>query len=79
VVATGLGGKATDPARTGLAVRRDPMAPLRLFTLECAILAAFVPRVLPTTFNEQTHVQTPQPLTIGEESIPIGSIKKRKD
>jgi hypothetical protein len=51
VIATGLGGKATDAARAWLAVDGQPITTLRLFTLERAIFAAFVPLVMPATFN----------------------------
>jgi hypothetical protein len=50
VIAASLGSKATDTTWAGLAVSRDPVATLRLFTLERAVLAAFVPFVLPATF-----------------------------
>ncbi|MNF99633.1 hypothetical protein D3C84_825410 [compost metagenome] len=51
VITTRLGCKTADTARPGLTVSGDPVATLRLFTLERAVLAAFVPFVLPATFN----------------------------
>ena len=51
VIAASLGSKATDTTWAGLAVSRDPVATLRLFTLERAVLAAFVPLVLPAAIH----------------------------
>ncbi|MNS43650.1 hypothetical protein D3C72_760620 [compost metagenome] len=51
MIATRLGSKTTDTARAGLAVSGDPVATLRLLTLERAVLAAFVPLVLPAAIH----------------------------
>jgi len=51
VITTGLGRKATDTGRARLAVGGQPVTTLRLFTLERTVLAAFVPLVMPATFN----------------------------
>ncbi|MNY24419.1 hypothetical protein D3C86_1581310 [compost metagenome] len=51
MIATGLGRKAADTARARLAIGGHPVATLRLFTLKRAVLAAFVPLVLPATFD----------------------------
>ncbi|MNG26688.1 hypothetical protein D3C84_1117070 [compost metagenome] len=50
MIATGLGGKTTDTGRAWLAVGGQPVATLRLFTLERAVLA-FIPLILPAAFD----------------------------
>ncbi|MNP51773.1 hypothetical protein D3C76_1461200 [compost metagenome] len=50
VIAPWRSGETTDTTRARLAVSGDPVATLRLFALERAVLA-FVPLVLPATFN----------------------------
>ena len=51
VITTGLGRKAADTRRSRLAVGRDPVTALRLFALKRAVLAAFVPLVLPAALD----------------------------
>ncbi|MNK76340.1 hypothetical protein D3C87_959070 [compost metagenome] len=51
VIAPGLGRKTADAGGSRLAVCGQPVATLRLFTLERAVLAAFVPLVLPAAIH----------------------------
>ena len=61
----------------GAAVGGNPMAALRLLTLETAVLA-FIPLVLPAALDQQTHLDLLSLVNVGDESMPIGSNKKRK-
>jgi hypothetical protein len=51
MIAPCLGRKATHTARTWRAVGGHPVATLRLFALERAVLAAFVPLVVPAALD----------------------------
>ena len=52
VITPGFSAKTAFAVGAGLAVSRDPVAALRLFALERAVLAAFVPLVLSVAIYE---------------------------
>ncbi len=57
VVAAGFGLEAADAGRTGAAVDGDPVAERRVLAHEAAAgRLGRIPDVLPSTFNEQSHV-----------------------
>ncbi len=55
VIASGFGLDRRSTIGTGRAVRGHPVATLRLFALEFAVIAVFVPPILPLTIDQKSH------------------------